>query len=127
MKTIISLTSIPSRFEHVETTLLSLLKQDKKADKIILYIPRYYKRFKKKVIRAPKVPKGVEVRFSDIDYGPSTKILPAVKDFFNDDVRIILFVKLKDKMMLSDKLIQSIKLKIKESCSPRHVPSIIKD
>ena len=89
MKTIISLTSIPSRFEHVETTLLSLLKQDKKADKIILYIPRYYKRFKKKVVRAPKVPKGVEVRFSDIDYGPSTKILPAVKDFFNDDVRIV--------------------------------------
>ena len=42
-----------------------------------------YKRFKKRVIRAPKVPKGVEVRFSDIDYGPSTKILPAVKDFFN--------------------------------------------
>ena len=89
MKTIISLTSIPSRFEHVETTLLSLLKQDKKADKIILYIPRYYKRFKKKVISAPKVPKGVEVRFSDVDYGPSTKILPAIKDFFNDDVRIV--------------------------------------
>jgi acetoacetyl-CoA synthetase len=30
-------------------------------------------------------------------------------------------------MILSDKLIQSIKLKIKERCSPRHVPSIIKD
>ena len=89
MKTIISLTSIPSRFKHVETTLRSLLIQEKKADKIILYIPRYYKRFKKRVIQAPKVPKGVEVRFSDIDYGPSTKILPAVKDYYNKDVRIV--------------------------------------
>ena len=46
---------------------------------------------------------------------------------YNDDIRIVLFVKLKEKMILNDKLIQSIKLKIKESCSPRHVPSIIKD
>jgi acetoacetyl-CoA synthetase len=46
---------------------------------------------------------------------------------YNDDIRIVLFVKLKEKMILSDKLIQSIKLKIKERCSPRHVPSIIKD
>ena len=46
---------------------------------------------------------------------------------FNDDVRIILFVKLKNNSNLSDKLIQDIKSKIRKNCSPRHVPSIIKD
>ena len=45
---------------------------------------------------------------------------------YNDDVRIVLFVKLKDQLTLNDDLIQSIKSKIRNNCSPRHVPSIIK-
>ena len=45
---------------------------------------------------------------------------------YNDDVRIVLFIKLKDQLTLNDDLIQSIKSKIKNNCSPRHVPSIIK-
>ena len=40
--------------------------------------------------------------------------------------RIVLFVKLKDQLTLNDDLIQSIKSKIRNNCSPRHVPSIIK-
>ncbi len=51
----------------------------------------------------------------------------AVGQNFNDDVRIVLFIKLKNKLALSDKLTQDIKSKIRKNCSPRHVPSIIKD
>ena len=89
MKTIISLTSIPSRFKYIGKTLDSLLAQDMKVDKIILYVPKYYKRFNKKLNKLPPVPKGIVAKFSDTDYGPATKILPAVKDFLNEDVRII--------------------------------------
>ena len=89
MKTIISLTSIPSRFKYISTTLDSLLAQDTKVDKIILYVPKYYQRFNKKLDKLPSVPDGIIAKFSDTDYGPATKILPAIKDFFEEDVRII--------------------------------------
>ena len=46
---------------------------------------------------------------------------------YNDDVRIILFVKLKEELGLSDELVQNIKFKIRKNCSPRHVPAIIKN
>ncbi len=89
MKTIISLTSIPSRFKHIDKTLESLLIQDIQVDKIILYLPKYYKRFDTTLDQLPSVPDGVTARFSDIDYGPATKILPAIKDFSDQEVRII--------------------------------------
>ena len=89
MKTIVSLTSIPSRFKYLDKTLKSLLAQDVVVDKILLYLPKYYKRFNERLDKLPSVPDGVIVRFSDIDYGPATKILPAVRDFLDEDVRII--------------------------------------
>ena len=46
---------------------------------------------------------------------------------YKDDVRIVLFIKLKKNTILNDDLIKKIKTRIKENCSPRHVPSIIKD
>ena len=44
---------------------------------------------------------------------------------YNDDVRIVLFIKLKKTDSLNDELIKDIKNKIRKNCSPRHVPSII--
>jgi acetoacetyl-CoA synthetase len=43
----------------------------------------------------------------------------------NDDVQIVLFVKMRNSVNLSDDLIQRIKDKIKNNCSPRHVPRFI--
>ncbi len=43
----------------------------------------------------------------------------------NDDVKVILFVVLKDKTILSNDLIQEIKNKIRKETTPRHVPSQI--
>ena len=76
-------------FKHIDKTLESLLIQDIQVDKIILYLPKYYKRFNITLDQLPSVPDGVTARFSDIDYGPATKILPAIKDFSDQEVRII--------------------------------------
>src|SRR5574338_359923 len=43
----------------------------------------------------------------------------------NDDVKVILFVVLKDKTILNNDLIQEIKNKIRKETTPRHVPSQI--
>lgn len=42
-----------------------------------------------------------------------------------DDVRIVLFVKLQNSMTLDEDLIQSIKNTIRKNASPKHVPAII--
>lgn len=44
---------------------------------------------------------------------------------YHDDVRVVLFVKLKPGLQLNDALQQRIKQMIRTSASPRHVPSII--
>lgn len=49
----------------------------------------------------------------------------AVDQKWQNDSRIILFVKLKDNFTLSPKLISDIKNKLRENCSPRHVPAKI--
>ena len=44
---------------------------------------------------------------------------------YNDDIRIVLFIKTKDDKEIDEEEIKLIKLKIKKNCSPKHVPSII--
>ena len=44
---------------------------------------------------------------------------------FQNDVRIILFVMLKDKLELDINLIEKIKTKIRLTATPRHVPALI--
>ena len=44
---------------------------------------------------------------------------------WENDERIILFLKMKDQSVLSEELIKQIKKSIRESCSPRHVPAKI--
>ena len=47
----------------------------------------------------------------------------AIAQTWNDDVRIILFVTLKDGLRLSDSLTLKIKESIRKNTTPRHVPS----
>ncbi len=49
----------------------------------------------------------------------------AIGQPWGKDERIILFLKMKDQSVLSEKLIKQIKKSIRESCSPRHVPAKI--
>lgn len=44
---------------------------------------------------------------------------------WNEDVRVVLFVKLKNNEPLSDLLQQKIKHRLRENASPRHVPALI--
>ena len=44
---------------------------------------------------------------------------------WKNDIRVILFVVLKDELDLDDKLIEKIKTKIRIATTPRHTPSII--
>ena len=49
----------------------------------------------------------------------------AVEQTYEDDTRVILFVKLEEKLDLNQSLLNDIKNQIKLSLSPKHVPSII--
>jgi hypothetical protein len=86
---IISLTTIPPRMTRLGPTLDSLLKQTATISSIILWLPKKYRRDAFNDYSAPKVPLGVEIRYCDIDYGPATKILPAVSFFKGQDVKLI--------------------------------------
>lgn len=44
---------------------------------------------------------------------------------WGDDVRVVLFVKLKPQLTINDDLITRIKKTIKANCTPRHVPAVI--
>ena len=58
----------------------------------------------------------------DIDF--ITEGLVVGQDF-KDDIRIILFVTTKDNKKLDDEKIKFIKSRIRQNCSPKHVPALI--
>lgn len=84
---IISLTSIPSRFKAIGSTLECLLGQN--ADQVLLHIPYRYKRFPDWNGDLPRVPEGIQIVRCDHDYGPATKILPAVKALEGLNVQVL--------------------------------------
>jgi hypothetical protein len=88
-KTVISLTTIPPRVGLIRPTLESLIQQDAAIDKITLWIPRAYRRAEFGEFDIPAMPDGVEIKRCDVDYGPATKVLPAVAEYLNQDVRIL--------------------------------------
>lgn len=89
MKLILSLTAIPPRFPYIGETLNSLLNQTAKIHAINLYLPREYRRFDFDSDHLPKVPAGINICLIDKDYGPATKVLPAVNQYQGEDVAIL--------------------------------------
>ena len=87
---IVSLSSIPTRFDKLGPTLDCLLKQTAKIDRIILYIPESYRRFPDWDGVLPEVPEGVEIHRVPRDMGPATKVLYAARDFRGQDVDLLL-------------------------------------
>ncbi|MDG2015012.1 MAG: glycosyltransferase family A protein [Pirellulaceae bacterium] len=86
---VVTLTSIPTRFDKIAPTLEDLLNQTADIAEIRLYISRKYRRFPDAKFDPPKVPKGIKVCMVDEDFGPATKILPAVKDFQGQNVELL--------------------------------------
>lgn len=87
-RVMISLTTIPPRFAKLGPTLASLCNQRLDVDEIVLWIPRSYHWRHYDAIALPKVPAGVIVRECD-DYGPATKLLPALRAAGSEDMLII--------------------------------------
>ncbi|WP_372885409.1 glycosyltransferase family 2 protein [Shimia sp.] len=86
---IVSLTSVPPRFPGLQRPLQSLLDQSVRPEKVLLYLSRHYPRYPDWDGRLPEVPEGVEIRHVDHDWGPATKILPALRDFAGEDLEIL--------------------------------------
>ena len=77
---IISLTTIPSRFEHIAPTIKSILAQSRSPQEIVIYIPQYSDR-EQTTYQIPKELanlKCVKVVEVDKDWGPATKFIPAI-------------------------------------------------
>lgn len=79
---VVCLTTIPSRLPYLANTLKSLLAQTKKAKRIRLHLPDFSKR-EQKTYEIPE--ELLQLNSLDIvrceDFGPATKLLPALKDF----------------------------------------------
>jgi hypothetical protein len=89
MKLILSLTAIPPRFGQLGETLASFLAQTADVAAINLYLPRRYRRFEFDPSKLPAVPEGVTICLVDEDFGPATKVLPAVAQYAGQDVMIL--------------------------------------
>jgi hypothetical protein len=69
--TVISLSSIPPRFDKIGPTLETLLAQKADIESIRLYVPHVYRRFPDYDGAAPRVPKGIDVVRTAVDLGPA--------------------------------------------------------
>lgn len=85
---VITLSTIPPRFSYLSKTLASLATQET-VDRVIVYIPKTYKRFKTYNLDAIELPRGIEIHRVDTDYGPATKVLPAVAEFSGTSTQIL--------------------------------------
>lgn len=89
MSLVVSLSSIPPRFDKLEPVLNALLAQTAKIDEIRLYLPKTYRRFPDYDGSLPDVPRGVRIVRPDDDLGPSSKVLFAAEDLRGTDCNII--------------------------------------
>lgn len=76
---VVSLTSIPPRFAMLGRVLTALRDQKLRPARIVLTIPRHYRRFPDWDGNPPAVPEGVELMRVDDDLGPATKVLPMAR------------------------------------------------
>jgi len=89
-RVIVSLTTTPSRISGILPTLVSISKQSPRPEETVLFLPKKYKRWPNSMLRIPKeLTKYCRIEFVDTDYGPATKILPAVKEYLGKDVLIV--------------------------------------
>lgn len=85
-KAVISLSVLPARFKHFEPTLNSITDQSLLPEKIVINLPRYFKRDKTNY-EIPEYVKShplIHINWIEEDLGPATKILPTM-DLYKDD------------------------------------------
>jgi hypothetical protein len=76
---IMCLTTTPTRIEHLQLTLKSLLRQRRRPTEIRLHLPAYSRRDNQPYIRPQWLQRLTAVRIIECeDLGPATKLLPAL-------------------------------------------------
>ena len=101
---VISMTTIPSRFNKIAPTLCSVLSQSRRVDEIRLNIP--YKSLKGDKYKIPKSIlklKYVKIHRVEKDLGPSTKLLPTL-DYEPDSTIIVI----DDDMIYGSELVRKL-------------------
>lgn len=73
----------------MQQTLKALLSQSVKIDTIRVNIPKAYRRFPSDSFSMPEVPEGVTIAVEEVDMGPSTKVLPTLRDLQGTEETII--------------------------------------
>ena len=89
MALVVTLTTIPSRFDKLEPVLRALCAQTADIDEIRLYIPKRYRRFPDYDGGLPVVPKPIRIIRPEDDLGPASKVLFAAEDLRGTDCDLI--------------------------------------
>ena len=87
---IVTLTSTPARFATLGPVLAALAQQRLTPDRIELWLPPSYRRYPGWTGDVPHLPAGMHLMRCPVDYGPATKILPALAHYAGQDVDLIL-------------------------------------
>lgn len=88
-KIVVSLTTIPPRFNDLGLTVQSILNQTLRPDAIEVTVPRSYRRFPQHEFRTPEVPEGVDLIVTEEDLGPASKVIPCARRYRGQNVRIV--------------------------------------
>ena len=109
MKTIISLTTIPSRLSYLETCLNSLKNQTVMPDQIMIHIPKFYTRFQTSIV-ASQIPSSClpHVLYLDTDYGPGTKLMGCLSHLAPVQLRQSLIVLVDDDQIYQPHFIEGL-------------------
>ena len=110
-KVIISLTTVPGRINSSKYTIASLLNQTRRVDEIRIYIPLKSSKGEKYIIpkwmiSLSKRLKQFNIKRCTKDWGPATKIIPAVLDSKTDGIDSIIYVD--DDMIYNKNIIETL-------------------
>ncbi len=86
---VVTFTTIPPRFALLGPMIAALAAQKRRPDAVELYVPRQYRRFPGERAALPSLPDWIDVIETDMDYGPATKVLPALDRWAGTDVDIL--------------------------------------
>lgn len=87
---VVTLTSIPPRFQNLPRKLASIGRQTVRPDRVELHLPREYRRFPGERPALPPLPDWVEVIETETDLGPATKVLPAARRWRGTETDLLL-------------------------------------
>lgn len=91
---IVTLTTTPKRINKIWPTLNSIALQSQQPEKIMLWIPKRFKRFANQSIsQLPNFIKkypNVFIQYIEYDYGPASKLLPCLEFFAGQNKKLII-------------------------------------